>query len=721
MCFSLAKLVSAEDLIFYESFDNYSSTLDNDGTYSHTHLGPPPFVKGVLNNSVNLSRIGRFCYPIEDNFNLTNGTIEFWVKPPLGNGYGFFDIGYLSWANSWGIFKNANYAIMEVKDNRSSFDQAWSPNALNYDRRWHFIAAKWERRVNTTYFKICLDGECKNDYDGVKANSFPNLTKEFCVGWSGWYGYSESYIDEFKIFSYAKSDDEINDDYLELVNNTLEDIPPKECVMYKPESKGPVKVNCSGLYVNNEKFTAKGVGYQPIPIGKTGTSLVHKKEMYDDVRLRERDFPLLRRMNANTIRTWGEVMNKSWMDDLYNGGVDPIYVLMGFWINCNENWGLANIRENYINNFTVYVNEYKDHPSVLAWGLGNENNLDFCNNDAYLDDFYSLCNELARVAYEIEGENYHPVGIISGDIGVIGIPEYNADDESLNYTDFWGSNVYPGESFGNWFDQYASLSGKPMLVAEYGIDALNNSNRQEYEDVHAEWVLRQWKEINASNVTIGSTLMAYSDEWWKSGNNWGHDYGGYVTNKHPDEYGNEEWWGVMRVRRNLSGGIDIMEPRAVYYALREAFGRHSSFDIGLLDGWNLISFPLNLTNKSISRVFLGINFNSIFSYGSWNYYFNESENNFDVVDESDGYWVNSIGGQTLTVEGSDIGDPSIDANGSWRLLGYKSLNERNVSSLSDNVSVYMYNGSWYSYVANRPWNNLSKFVPGYGYWIKNEE
>ena len=48
-------------------------------------------------------------------------------------------------------------------------------------------------------------------------------------------------------------------------------------------------------------------------------------------------------------------------------------------------------------------------------------------------------------------------------------------------------------------------------------------------------------------------------------------------------------------------------------------------------------------------------------------------------------------------------------------------NRKNISELFDNVTVYMYNNSeWYSYGSNKHSNTLSKFTPGYGYWVKEK-
>ena len=73
-------------------------------------------------------------------------------------------------------------------------------------------------------------------------------------------------------------------------------------------------------------------------------------------------------------------------------------------------------------------------------------------------------------------------------------------------------------------------------------------------------------------------MMAYSDEWWKgkhSEKGGGcpdadpafHSLCGHPDASQPDRYANEEWRGIMRSTDN-GPYPDIMEPRAIYYALQ---------------------------------------------------------------------------------------------------------------------------------------------------------
>ena len=207
----LARSADAQSPLFYEPFEGLS-TIQANGGRSGRH-GWPEFSSGVAGSAADFSGSKTVCYPLAGNFSLSSGTVDFWIKPPNQNHLGFFDINSLGRSNSWGVFKNVNHVIMEVKNQSNRFDQAWSPHPIGHDSDWHLVTAVWERSGTRTQFKVCWDGQCKASYDGITDDSHPNLSGEFCIGWSGWYGPSESTIDELRIWDYAKSDAEISSDF----------------------------------------------------------------------------------------------------------------------------------------------------------------------------------------------------------------------------------------------------------------------------------------------------------------------------------------------------------------------------------------------------------------------------------------------------------------------------------------------------------------------------
>lgn len=360
----------------------------------------------------------------------------------------------------------------------------------------------------------------------------------------------------------------------------------------KPPSQGPVKVEGRQLLVNGQPYIIKGVGYNPVPIGEQRWNMA-------DTRLYERDFPKLRTMGCNTIRTWDKV-NKTLLDYAQQNNLK---VCAGFWVDTSIDFANLTVRNSIKEDFKNYVAKYNDHPAILLWAIGNENNLHNGNNP----EWYSLVNEMAKDAYSIEhnkveregGEEYiptyHPVAIVNGDIGYnanitddnIGNSAKKADDASFNYVDIWAENFYPGRSFGITFNDYTSLTQKPLWISEYGVDAWyvnpsgypdNPADGYEDETTQAQWVGDGWANIAANwsgadpaKVCIGGTIMAYSDEWWKGGTPSTHDWGGSPGwgTRQPDGFSNEEWYGIMKVSKNpVVGEVDIATQRQIYTTLQ---------------------------------------------------------------------------------------------------------------------------------------------------------
>jgi len=63
-------------------------------------------------------------------------------------------------------------------------------------------------------------------------------------------------------------------------------------------------------------------------------------------------------------------------------------------------------------------------------------------------------------------------------------------------------------------------------------------------------------------ICSGVTLFAFSDEWWKAGNNDTQDQGGWAPNSSGVPYdgtANEEYWGIVTVERNKKLVFEIVK------------------------------------------------------------------------------------------------------------------------------------------------------------------
>jgi len=254
-----------------------------------------------------------------------------------------------------------------------------------------------------------------------------------------------------------------------------------------------------------------GIAYEPVPIGfDDGSTFV---DLYHDAwrALYKRDIPILRAMGVNTIRTYGffgypptdgrdpslpsslsNTLNdnythcidpstgnpktdqsdctKYWdaapwnhkelLDELWNGGTNPIYLLIGvdnesfgsfypYDSNHPERGGNAQPttktngylgHKNYVNFYSNLIawigRNYGDHPSVLGLALFNEKNKgrwDFV-------PFWDLVNHYADQIHNDSHLNGKLLGLVlqtsSGDV-----TRYISKKSALNaHVDFWGGN-----------------------------------------------------------------------------------------------------------------------------------------------------------------------------------------------------------------------------------------------------------------------------------------
>ena len=354
-------------------------------------------------------------------------------------------------------------------------------------------------------------------------------------------------------------------------------------------TRGPshVAIVNKSLVVNGSGFTIKGVVYSPVPIGDNPQT----NEPYGDYftsaysPVYSRDLPLLRQMGANTVRllSWTDSTDHSdFLSAAYNNGIDPIFVIVGYGIDPGldiDPNSPSHVRQQIIEDFRAMVAAHKNYPAVLMWSIGsNLNDPSVYGNS--LENLFSLMNEMAEAAHSEEGTMRHPVTTALSDSDLVStISTYETSVPSL---DIWGANIYRGNTFGTLFSDLRSVSSKPLIMLEYGIDAYNAIQGDEYENLgaalQAEYAASLWSDmmVNA-DICIGGTIMEYSDEWWK-GDSWtgagcsddGPDYHGlcgFSSPAHPDGYSNMEWWGIMRASRD-GANPNVMTPRALYNTLQ---------------------------------------------------------------------------------------------------------------------------------------------------------
>lgn len=548
-----ANLASGADCAaMHGSFDNAASVAANGGAVT----GALTFVDGINEACAAFDGVAFVTYA-RPEFADATASLSLWVRKSSDDtAGGIAEIGTLGQPNSVGIFYNNQRDLyFEMRDTNGTWAAVAAPLALSQSD-WTHVAALWSEGGGRVRLWLFVNGKYAGGTE--LAGDFDPVSQQLRVGSAGYYGNGAVRIDELRFFDWPLLDDEAHAEYVYSSNRFVAQ------PTAKPISTGPVQVSGKQLLVNGTPYTVRGVGYQPIPVGIniSGAAIA---STYTDAAILARDMPLLRAMHVNTIRTWSQPPDNALLDACYNGGVDTIRVIVGFWVDTGADYADPATTAAIESDFRALVHQFKDHPAVLAWGIGNENNLAYAGD---LADWYALANRLAEAAYAEEGPSYHPTVVINGGLRDLGDVDCGSDDASLSFVDMWGNNAYPGESFHCYFDYFDRISAKPVVITEYGVDAYNGAADVEDQVTQAAYVVSQWRELSAA--CVGGSVMAYSDEWWKWSDPAVHDTDGFALRYSPDGEFNEEWWGLFAAQDN-GAGPDVLTPRLVVDALAAEF------------------------------------------------------------------------------------------------------------------------------------------------------
>jgi hypothetical protein len=170
--------------------------------------------------------------------------------------------------------------------------------------------------------------------------------------------------------------------------------------------------------------------------------------------------PELKARGGNSIRTWGtDASSKALLDGAQALGLT---VSLGLWVgrekdgfNYNDPVAIANQLENFRN----LVLSYKDHPALLAWGIGNEVDMEYTNLNVW-----NAINDISLMIHQIDGN--HPTFTVTAGIST---SKANAIAARAPDLDMLGVNAYAGIT-GVHSAILASDFKKPYLITEWGVN-----------------------------------------------------------------------------------------------------------------------------------------------------------------------------------------------------------------------------------------------------------
>ncbi len=166
----------------------------------------------------------------------------------------------------------------------------------------------------------------------------------------------------------------------------------------------------------------------------------------------------LKEYGGNSIRTWG--IDAQTDNILANAKKHNITVCFGIWIGQERqgfDYSNKDALESQLEMVRETVRKYKNHPSILIWGIGNEMDLDYTNFEVW-----KHMEEICKIVKE-EDPN-HPTMLVTAGLDVAEIKLIKKNTPSL---DILGINTYGNISYIkeaiNMYDW-----DKPYIVAEWG-------------------------------------------------------------------------------------------------------------------------------------------------------------------------------------------------------------------------------------------------------------
>lgn len=253
--------------------------------------------------------------------------------------------------------------------------------------------------------------------------------------------------------------------------------------------------------VDGSPFNIRGICWNPIPSGETnpdGIAFLKESPAYSTPYL-ERDLDLIAEAGFNTIRTYVPIVETEVLDLIHERGLKvivPVYIFHAI--------SDADIRD--------VVSSLRNHPAILFWEIGNEWNYNnFYNDDGSFEDSVARLRDVMEIVRSVDTSL--PISTNYGEI-----PSQELLDSLA--VDLWGINIYRSDSFGDAFEEWERLGGKPIYLGEYGADAIDNRNKDgRYAPQDQEFaVAKLTKLIMAEYASeqrgslLGGALFAFSDE-----------------------------------------------------------------------------------------------------------------------------------------------------------------------------------------------------------------
>lgn len=310
-----------------------------------------------------------------------------------------------------------------------------------------------------------------------------------------------------------------------------------------------IKIKKDQIWVNDEAFFVKGIGYSPFRPKE------NPREKKIDMQQHRHDFKAIRKAGFNTLRTWSPLT----LEELELARQYGLMVIQGMWIDYRKNFSEPDTIASIAEQLDQVVLESKEVGNVIMYLVGNEplpsqvfsigrekTDLFFKN----LKDTIQTKNKTALVSMS----NWVQCDFLNDamwDVNSFNLYPYNP--ESISFAMGYRGYV-------NWLKRERARN-RPLIITEMGLSVSPAGPGQfgyggNSETEQKDGLIYMLNEAIAGDVD-GYCVFEWIDEWWK---NFNHPSDSEIHEPHDAE----EWFGIVHYDEQYQ-----FHKREAYYAIKQ--------------------------------------------------------------------------------------------------------------------------------------------------------
>ncbi|HOZ50894.1 MAG TPA: glycoside hydrolase family 2 TIM barrel-domain containing protein [Chitinophagaceae bacterium] len=232
----------------------------------------------------------------------------------------------------------------------------------------------------------------------------------------------------------------------------------------------------------------------------------------------EVNFDKMVAIGANSFRTWGVDNAKQVLDEAHKRGLT---VMLGLWLQ-HERHGFdydnkMKVKQQ-LDYFKTVINQYKDHPALLLWGIGNELDLDYTNPNVW----YAV-QDIAKYAHQVDPN--HPTSTVTAGLDSLEVSFIKARCPDID--------IYCVNTYGDIGNVPANISkfgwAGPYMITEWGpnghwespktawgvsIEQTSSEKTQSYFERYTKYIEPNKDFCLGSYAFLWGAKQEYTETWY---------------------------------------------------------------------------------------------------------------------------------------------------------------------------------------------------------------